>query len=51
MWYRLAAKVYERPSGPIMQALCDEMTPEQRSVAKKLLKDWEVGQCEKEFLH
>jgi hypothetical protein len=51
MWYRLAAKVYERPSGPIMQALCDEMTPEQRSIAKKLLKDWEVGQCEKEFLH
>jgi TPR repeat protein len=50
MWYRLAAKVYEPPSGPMMQTICDAMTPEQRSIAIKLIKEWEVGQCEKELL-
>jgi TPR repeat protein len=48
MWYHLAEKVYV-PSGMTARSMhhrCDKMTPEQRSRAVKLLKEWEPGKCE-----
>jgi len=52
MWYRLAEKVYVAPSlnGKIMQKFCDEMTPEQRSIAAQMLREWEPGKCEEDLL-
>lgn len=49
MWYSLAAKVY-LPAGmraDSMHTHCDEMTAEQRQSTRRLLADWEVGQCER----
>ena len=52
MWYHLAAQVYVPPdmAGGSMQFQCDSMTPEQRSVAVKLLEEWEPGKCEEALL-
>ena len=52
MWYKLAAKVYVPPGmrGGNMQPFCDDMTPEQRSIAIKLLEKWKPGQCEQDLL-
>lgn len=48
MWYHLAAIVYT-PSSPFVgyqQSRCDDMTPEQRSIAIKHLNEWRPGHCE-----
>jgi len=52
LWYRLAEKVYEPPSlsGKIMQKFCDDMTPEQRAFAVRILREWEPGKCEEDLL-
>lgn len=52
MWYRLAEKVHEPPrmEGKIMQMFCDAMTPEQRVIALKILRQWKPGKCEEDLL-
>jgi hypothetical protein len=52
MWYRLAESVSgpSRIPGKIMQGFCDKMTPEQRVIAVKLLREWKPGKCEKDLL-
>ncbi len=49
MWYRLAEDVYVPPGGPVMQNLCDAMTPEQRAIATRYIEEWKPGMCEKQF--
>ena len=52
MWYHLAANVYVQPSiarGKI-QLFCNDMTPEQRSIAVRLLEEWRPGKCEQDLL-
>jgi hypothetical protein len=54
MWHQLAERVYVPPfistSAGITQFLCDSMTMDQQSTAKKLLEEWEPGKCEKELI-
>ena len=52
MWYRLAENVSGPPQtqGKIMQRFCDKMTPEQRVIAVKLLREWKPGKCEEDLL-